>query len=530
MSDRQSLNDIAKASARSSFYLFLGQSISTVLLAVTTILIGRLLGPENYGIYTVALTVPSLLLEVSDLGISSALVRFIAKLCSEGKHGEATRLSKIGILFKTLTSIGVSLVFLLLSGEIATVILKRPEISLFVGVGALYLLGQAILGTINAIYIGLDRTEISGFLVNVQAVSKAFVSIILIILGYGVMGALLGIGFSPLFTAVVGILLLLRVLKRFRQTNTSNHSSFLEGLRPMLAYGTPLYASNLLVSLLPQYYGLILAYFVSNEAIGNYATAMNFSVLVSVITTPLATALFPAFSKLSIQKNRESVERMFRLAVKYTSLIVIPTSIALALFSKELVTILYGSSFNDAPNYLSLYALHFLTAGLGMLVLGNFFNGQGDTKTVFKVGLVRFFSSLILSPVFTSFDGVRGLIVSILISQLASTILALLLSKRIYKVEIDFSSSLRICVSSFLSAMVIMVLLNIFTISILPIKLLILGSIYIATFLVVAPLIGAINREDIQYLRNSIEGLSIIRPFAMILLGFEMALLSLVKR
>jgi hypothetical protein len=56
MSDR--LEELARDSAVGGFSLFLGEAYSTIVLAVGLILIARLLGPDGYGLYTLAFVVP----------------------------------------------------------------------------------------------------------------------------------------------------------------------------------------------------------------------------------------------------------------------------------------------------------------------------------------------------------------------------------------------------------------------------------------------------------------------------------------
>lgn len=74
MSDK--LTEIAEDSARGGFFLFTGNALSLIILAVGSIIIARLLGPENYGVYSLSLVVPSILAGLIDFGISSALIRF----------------------------------------------------------------------------------------------------------------------------------------------------------------------------------------------------------------------------------------------------------------------------------------------------------------------------------------------------------------------------------------------------------------------------------------------------------------------
>lgn len=51
--------------------------------------------------------------------------------------------------------------------------------------------------------------------------------------------------------------------------------------------------------------------------IGNYQVAMNFMVLISFFTTPISTVLFPAFSKLSPERDEEALHTVFQSSIKY---------------------------------------------------------------------------------------------------------------------------------------------------------------------------------------------------------------------
>jgi len=53
------LAKVAEDSARGGFLLISGTALATVIMAIASILIGRLLGPELYGQYTLAIVVPN---------------------------------------------------------------------------------------------------------------------------------------------------------------------------------------------------------------------------------------------------------------------------------------------------------------------------------------------------------------------------------------------------------------------------------------------------------------------------------------
>ena len=68
------------------YHLFLGNTTFTLLLAATSIVVGRQLGPSGLGLYAIALIVPPFLFTSIRLGLDSAATRFAARLTSEGRR------------------------------------------------------------------------------------------------------------------------------------------------------------------------------------------------------------------------------------------------------------------------------------------------------------------------------------------------------------------------------------------------------------------------------------------------------------
>lgn len=76
MSDK--LLGLAGDSAVGGFSLFLGEAFSTLMLAAGVILVARLLGPDGYGLYTLAFVVPIFVMFLVELGVDEAVIRFPA--------------------------------------------------------------------------------------------------------------------------------------------------------------------------------------------------------------------------------------------------------------------------------------------------------------------------------------------------------------------------------------------------------------------------------------------------------------------
>lgn len=523
------LTQIARVSARGGFFLFLGQFSSTIMMALSSILIARLLGPEEYGIYVIVFTIPSLLVVLSDLGISPALTRFSAYYHVKGDHRKVADLIRVAIFFKSAFSLILSLSMLLLSEGIATYILRRPEIGPLLRIASLYLIGDALLSSMNSIFIGLDKMGITSLLLNVQALTRVAVSPLLIIVGLGVIGATLGSGLGYILAATIGaLILLLQIIPTLKKSSSGTcNSNLSQGLKEMISYGTPLYFSVLVGTIFLQFRTILLTLFVSNSDIGNYGIAMNFDVLMNVLIYPITTSLFPAFSKLNIENNRNEIEKMFKLAVKYAALIIIPASLALSILSADAIDILYGSQYRIASIFLSLYILSYLYAAMGSSVIGPLINGQGYTRTSLKIGIFSAVISISMASILIPLYGVIGLIISLLITPLISTSYALHIVHQKFKLSIEPKDSLKILAASLLSAILVYILAKLINLTSPIWSLGVGGLIYILSFLVLTPILGVISEDDIENLKHATSELPIIRTLAIYILSIEKKILEL---
>ena len=76
---------IGKKSATGSFQLFVGMAASTIIMAVGTIILARLITPEEYGLYTVALVPCNMAVLFRGWGINRAITKYTATLRAQKK-------------------------------------------------------------------------------------------------------------------------------------------------------------------------------------------------------------------------------------------------------------------------------------------------------------------------------------------------------------------------------------------------------------------------------------------------------------
>jgi len=520
------LVDVASQSVRGGFLLFFGDALSTVILAVGSILLARFLGPEYYGIYSITLAVPAILISLIGLGLDYAVTRFSARFRSENRPEQLLSLIRSVTAFRMALSLIAWLLCFLYSDFLASTLLNRPEAGLYIRVSSFLVIFQALFNLLYNLYVGLDRYDVGAAVKVFMSIVKSTSAPLLVVAGLGVFGAVLGhvLGFAA--SAVVGISLLYlgpyRSLRSIMRDGVERGGSFVRGLKTMISYGFPLYASSLILLLADQYRLILLAYNVSDAEIGNFQAAGNLASLLVVISTPISMALFPAFSKLD--PTGEDVRKAFHYSVKYTGMLIVPAALFTILMSRSLVELVYGDRYMLAPIFLSLYTAVYLYSAFGSIVLNNFFNGVGATTINLKATLIYVVSFLPLSIILTPVLRVEGLILSILTSSILTVAYGVFMAKKKFGASISLKGSVRIFVASGASGVL---LLPLILIPGVPnyLRLLLGGIIYLAVYMTALPIIKGLEKVDIEVLGKYFRNYDRLRQVIDLIMKYESKLM-----
>ena len=387
------------------YNLFLGNTSFTLLAAVTAIIVGRIIGPDAYGLYTVALIVPSFLFLAIKFGLDSAATRYAARLKSEGKEQEAVSFVYATAVFGVIIATVSSLIFVALSGWVATSVVDRPGLGpVIIPIGMFSVLGQAAFYITDLGMTGLGRFDRAGLLQALQGAVKLVASVGLVVIGYGVTGAVIGYTASFLLSGAIGVAYVIYLAK-----GKLPHG-IVSDLKVGLRYGFPIYLSTLAGGVVGPVINLALALSVSNTQIGGYALAGTFSSLIALLTYPIATALFPLFS----QKYADAapLRGAYHTSVRYTALLVTPVTAFMIAFSSPLMVTVYGRAYEFGAPYLALFAAASLLAGVGSLAWSVLLNGIGRTRDTLWATALGSLVSVASAVGLIETSGVSGAIVA----------------------------------------------------------------------------------------------------------------------
>lgn len=522
---------IAKLSAKGGFNLFLGISLSSVISALGVIILARLFTPSQYGLYTIVLMPASLITLFRDWGMNSAMIKYVAQYRSEGRTVEMRKVIASGLLFELVAGIFMSVTTFFLAGLLAKDVFHRPEIEPLVRLTSVTVLAGALLTAAQSAFIGSERMELNSITMICRSALGSLLPSLLVLLGYGTLGAILGYTTAIVIVGILAILVLYLAFRRNLGIRSQSGPELSTTLKRMLRYGLPVAISAFLGGILSQFYNFMIAIYCTNFMIGNYHAALNFTVLITFFATPIATVLFPAFSKLNREKEIETLRIVFKSSIKYAAVVVVPASIALVVFSRPLVFTLFGESYSYAPFFLSLCAIRFLYSALGNLSLPNFLAGQGKTivgmKLSFLTLAIGFPSALLLVPRF----GITGLIATTLLTGFISIVAGLWWVRKHFGVTVDWLSSIKILAAASIAAAVAHLLLYQLD-NYSWTSLVIGGTTFFLAYLIATPLTRALNLSDMDNIRQILSELGPLAHLSKLPLVFieKLMIISQKKR
>jgi lipopolysaccharide exporter len=501
---------LAKISAKGVFNISWGLAASSIISAVGVMLVAGILSGSDYGLVAIALVGPNFIAIFRDWGVDWATIKYTAQYRSENKQANVESVLVTLISFELLLGFILSMISFLLSGFLAN-ILDRPNIVPLIQIASFTIFADALLKASQAAFTGYERMEFHSVSSIVYSSLKTTFMTLLVVLGFGTFGAIIGLTVAYLFSGIFAIALLYFAIFKNLRKQGNNKLEIRATIKTLFRYGLPLSISAILTGSLAQFYNFLIAIYCTDLIIGNYQVALNFAFIVTFFVMPVLTVLLPAFSKINSQEERNMLGNVFQFSVKYASLLIVPVAFAIIALAQPGVTAIFGEKYSFSPLYLALYAVTFVYTAFGFLSIENLLKSQGKTDFNLKLTIVTSAIGLILNVVLIPAFGIVGLLVTNIVSGVPSMVIALLWIKKKFNATIDWISSVKILLASALATIATFVMtsqLNFNKWLILTVGALIFLIVYLTT----APLLGAINKTDIQNFKEMLKGLGPLSP------------------
>jgi lipopolysaccharide exporter len=323
------------------------------------ILLARLLSPEQFGIYAVALTVQSILMTIADLGLSADLIR------TDDPRRKAPTVATLGLVVGVLLTVGM-----IVTAPAVASSLGSPEASSTIAVLAVTLaLGGA--GVVPYAMLQRRFQQKQLFVISIfDFTIGTGITIALVLGGWGVISLAIGRVVAQTVTLVL----------QYVFAKERPHFGFDRSLvRPVLAFGLPIAAANLLSWGLLNIDNVVIARIAGPTALGFYVLAFNISNWpMSAICQVVRSISLPMFSRSTG-------------AAKYTVLAgtsaltwaaALPAGAFLAVLSVPMIGLLYGEKWLPSAQVLAALGLFGALRALFDLFAA-YLLSRGESRAVF---------------------------------------------------------------------------------------------------------------------------------------------------
>lgn len=304
---------------------------------VTTVVLARIIAPTEFGVFAVALVVFNIVISISEMGVSVALVRTTENI---------DRMAPTVTTVAWISSACLCTICVVLAGPLALA-MGAPEASALLRVMALGILVAGI----SAVPAAITQRD---FRQDRKAIAE--ISAVIISLALAVPMALAGWGaWALVWSRLVGlvvtaIVLIVATEQRYRPGFSRSEA------RRLVRFGFPLAGASLLVLGVVNLDNVVVSRELGVEQLAFYSLAFNVS------SWPVAAFSAPARNVsvawlANMRSSGVGVDDGLAQFLRPLMVVTIPTCVGLALLSSPLIFTLYGSKWAPAAAPLTVLAI-----------------------------------------------------------------------------------------------------------------------------------------------------------------------------
>lgn len=454
----------------------------------------NLLGPAQYGLFSLAFMVPNLLISFLVLGLDVTAVRHIAHNLGKKNEEKALKCAQTIFLVRVIVTVLSTIALFLLSGPIARLLgeditLGLQLLSLYVGV---YLVARYLLCVLTG-YFKIKERTIAEILWNTL---NLILLIPLVYLGFGYLSPILS--FLAAFT--FAIVLSVYYLEKAHIPAFRIQFEGITELKEYLRYSFYVYLSD---SFYMTYIWVgtivIELYSMPIETVGYYRAMFAITNAVLIVSYAFTIVLFPMLSELNARKEIARLSFSLQKVISYMLAVSIPAALGMFLLSEHFVAVLFPK-YLPAADLLRIFSFRIIFLPLWAVLATALLTLDREKKqALLAFGLCSL--SFVLSLAFGIF-GVEGITLASTIALAIVVVAQYVILKRQFP-QVNAGPVRRFCFSALVMCGCVWVILQINMGDALKVLFSLCCGIAVYVFLILKT--GAVSKVDFDIMRSALS-------------------------
>jgi len=364
-----------KTAAKGTALVFFGSAASFLIGFLTRLLIVRNTTVEELGLYSLAVTVVTLVSVVLGTGLHEGATRYVSIFLGEGRKEDADSIARTSLKVGIVSGTIVFLLLFSLSGVISRHVFYKPEleeplkvVSFFIPVYIMSLITSGILrghGIIRAKVYYLDIGMQIFFIALIGTAILLRLPFISILYAYVVSAAIV-------FVAIGSY-----GYKKIRL----NPFSFKGGGfgEKVLGFSIPISITGVMTMMLDWTDTLMLGRYAGTQEVGIYSVSVTLARVIAFPIFAFGFVFIPIAGDMFARGHSSELKRTYQVLTKWMFAMTMPIFLVVFFFSETLITTFFGGRFVDAAIPLRILSLGFL--------IQSFLGMSGHVMTV--LGMMR---------------------------------------------------------------------------------------------------------------------------------------------
>jgi O-antigen/teichoic acid export membrane protein len=374
----------------------------------------RFLGVSTFGTYTLILTFLSFFYIFSDWGLSTLTIRDLARSPSDTKD----------YLIHTIPLRFIIALFSYIILLILVLVLAYPkEIIVLVCIAGLSILTNTAIGSLNAVFSSQEKMHIPAIIGIIFSTTYITTGALALFLNCGLLTLMIIMVFLGVVNVLTTAFILRKILFPFKL------SFDLAFYKKLLKESTPYAILSALSIIYFRADTIILSKLTTMTDVGIYNSAYKIVDFLMFLPICYMGAVFPQMSRQNTY-SKYQLQQTYWKTTKFLAIFILPVAIIFTIFSKQMITILFGKSFIPASS-----ALQILIWGVVVMYInapaGNILYSSNKMYKFIPYAILNTFLNIILNFIFIPRWGYIGASITTLITEITGFIWQIWLVKTI---------------------------------------------------------------------------------------------------